>query len=91
MANNNNILNKRGLSLKDGEAASGVSRFSKGSRVSKKSLTTSELRKFFESNKNEVEGDAKSRFSQLSKGQVSKFRLRMKQKIEEAHEMNAAD
>lgn len=58
------VLSRRGSSNKVGaDAVSGVSRFSKGSRISKKSLTTSELRKFFESNKHEVEGDAKSRFS----------------------------
>ena len=90
MGNSLHTLSKRGLGTKDGDAVSGVSRFSKGSKFSKKSLTTSQLKKFFDQHKTEVEGDVKSRFSQLSKGQISKFRLKIKQKLEEGQEMNNA-
>lgn len=85
-------MSKKGYgSAKDGDAVSGVSRMSKGSRISKKSLTTQELKKFFESNKQEIDGDAKSRFSQLSRGQVSKFKMKMIKKIEDGQEVNAPE
>ena len=84
-------MSKKGYgSAKDGDAVSGVSRMSKG-RISKKSLTTQELKKFFESNKQEIDGDAKSRFSQLSRGQVSKFKMKMIKKIEDGQEVNAPE
>lgn len=74
-----NSLSKRGLgTMQDGDARSGVSRFSKVSRASKKSLTTTELRKFFEANKQDVDGDMKSRFSKLSTGQVSKLKSKLR-------------
>ena len=85
-------MSKKGYgNAKDGDAVSGVSRMSKGSRISKKSLTTQELKKFFESNKQEIDGDAKSRFSQLSRGQVSKFKMKMIKKIEDGQEVNAPE
>lgn len=85
-------MSKKGYGYaKDGDAVSGVSRMSKGSRISKKSLTTQELKKFFESNKQEIDGDAKSRFSQLSRGQVSKFKMKMIKKIEDGQEVNAPE